>query len=167
MRALLTAAAALLLAAAWVPAYSGAAHDRGVGGPTDFAVGAARQSVHTFDFSAHAAPTAADPFAATGHFELNSRDGVQIFVRVTCLRVTGNRATLGGEVVRVIGVNFTAPGNEFVLFVEDNGEPGAGRDAANGHFSFPGGKKCPPLPPPHLLPVPIDHGNIVVHGDQG
>jgi hypothetical protein len=76
-------------------------------------------------------------------FRIESRFGEQVFpTRLTCLNQTGNRATVGGQLV-----NFTVPEvSGLLLFVEDN--PGIGEDQVTvGAFGPEPPSACPPSPP--------------------
>jgi hypothetical protein len=68
------------------------------------------------------------------------RDRVDVFGGpVTCLNVTGNRATIGFENQELLP--------EFVkggfIFVEDGGTPGVGRDKVRGQFTAAAPTTCP------------------------
>jgi hypothetical protein len=78
---------------------------------------------------------------------------------VTCLRVVGNRAFVGGRIDRSKLPTFPGEGNGFLFLVTDNGEPGD----MDAHLDFP------LTTPPTTCPVPGFHffphkrGNFIVH----
>src|SRR3954453_8145455 len=129
MRRLLTF---LVLAAlgcgAWVAA-ADASHTRGAGPRSDFVQGTARLPETSgggqFHFNARSGPGGENPrgmyYAKDGIF------GTFTFTsEVKCLRVVGNVAFIGTEVTRAQeGVQ---EGDPVVFRVEDNGDPGAGKD---------------------------------------
>ena len=79
---------------------------------------------------------------------------------VTCLSVTGNRATIGGVVERSKLPTMPA-GSGVLIFVVDNGEgSNAPRDAFRIQRLDSPPRVCPPVSIPE---VPTDQGNFVVH----
>ena len=110
-------------------AIAGATHSGGNGPASDFVQGTARLPESSgggqFHFNARSGPGGEDPrgmyWAKEGIF------GQFTFTsEVKCLRVIGNVAFIGTEVTRAQkGVR---EGDPVVFRVEDNGEPGAGRD---------------------------------------
>ncbi len=83
---------------------------------------------------------------------------LQFQARVTCLRVEGNEATIGGVITKS---NFpTIPeGGGIVFYVQDNGEPGAGTDEFFAH----GQPDVPTSCPAPADTIPPTNGNIEVH----
>jgi hypothetical protein len=80
--------------------------------------------------------------------------------RVTCLAVTGNQATIGGELDTPF-VSGSSVFSGFALGVVDNGQGGnAPADQAVATFSATPPAVCPPLP---SLGQPFQQGNFVVH----
>jgi len=89
-----------------------------------------------------------------------------VTARVDCAFVVGNRAVMSGPIIRGTGefANEAADGAHFSYFVEDNGEPGAGRDKIMAQFI--GGdpvpfERCIPL----LVPVQLVAAAPIVKGD--
>ncbi|HEV2756121.1 MAG TPA: hypothetical protein VG318_10165 [Actinomycetota bacterium] len=108
---------------------AGASHSGGGGPAGDFVQGTARLAEESgggqFHFNARSGPAGEDPrgmyYAKDGIFGLFTFTS-----EVRCLRVAGNVAYIGTEVTRAQeGVQ---EGDPVVFRVEDNGEPGAGRD---------------------------------------
>ena len=108
---------------------AGASHSGGDGPSADFVQGTARLADASgggqFHFNARSGPAGEDPrgmyWAKDGIFGLFTFTS-----EVKCLRVIGNVAYVGTEVTRAQeGVQ---EGDPVVFRVEDNGEPGAGRD---------------------------------------
>ena len=164
---------ALSLAAIGVVASAGeagASHSGGTGPTADFVQGTARLpdtfGGGQFHFNARSGPSGEDPrgmyWAKDGIFGLFTFTS-----EVKCLRVTGNVAYVGTEVTRAEeGVQ---EGDPVVFRVEDNGEPGAGRDR------FIGGPGTNPETdcnnPAHqaaltATSVTISQGNFTVHDGQ-
>jgi hypothetical protein len=86
---------------------------------------------------------------------------------VTCLTVVGNRATVGFAVDTGFSVNGSLG---HLIFVEDNGSPGAGLDLANDIETALPPTSCPvatdedlvPFPFIPIRPQPIESGDITV-----
>jgi hypothetical protein len=106
-----------------------ASHSGPEGPPADFVQGTARLPETSgggqFHFNARSGPDGEDPrgmyYAKDGIFGLFTFTS-----EVKCLRVVGNVAYIGTEVTRAQeGVQ---EGDPVVFRVEDNGDPGAGRD---------------------------------------
>ena len=149
---------------------AGASHSAGDGPSTDLVQGTARLAETSgggqFHFDARSGPEGADPrgmyYAKDGIFGLFTFTS-----EVKCLRVVGNVAYVGTEVTRAQeGVQ---EGDPVVFRVEDNGEPGAGRDR------FVGGPGTDPETdcrnPAHqaaltLASQTISQGNFTVHDGQ-
>jgi hypothetical protein len=111
------------------PGVAVASHSGGDGPAADFVQGTARLSDESgggqFHFNARSGPNGETPrgmyWAKEGIFGLFTFTS-----EVKCLRVVGNVAYIGTEVTRAQeGVQ---EGDPVVFRVEDNGEPGAGRD---------------------------------------
>lgn len=78
---------------------------------------------------------------------------------VTCLRVIGNRATVGMRIDRAKLPGFPGEGNGFLFVINDNGEPGD----LDTHLDLP--QITPPMicPSPFAFVFPHKSGNFVVH----
>jgi hypothetical protein len=106
-----------------------ATHSAGEGPSSDFVQGTARLPETSgggqFHFNAHSGPDGEDPggmyYAKDGIFGLFTFTS-----EVKCLRVMGNVAFIGTEVTRA--QEGAQEGDPVVFRVEDNGEPGAGKD---------------------------------------
>jgi hypothetical protein len=144
-----------------------ATHSSGQGPNHDFASGTGQFRVQEnfLDFDIHvnakSGPMGEDP---QGDFYFRSAaSGVgaaDIRGVVTCLRVVGNRAAIGGEITQARGDNpFLEVGDGVLIYVADNGEPGTANDGLE-LFS----QAAPPTvcPPPGAT-APITGGNYVVH----
>jgi len=149
---------------------AGANHSGGDGPAADFVQGTARLPETSgggqFHFNARSGPNGEDPrgmyWAKEGIFGLFT-----FTAEVKCLRVINNVAYVGTEVTRAQeGVQ---EGDPVVFRVEDNGEPGAGRDR------FVGGPGTVPEAdcnnPAHQAALTatsqtISDGNFTVHNGQ-
>jgi hypothetical protein len=161
-RCLLTAAATAAGALFALPGVA-VASDASGGVPlgADFAVGDVitlpfRPLVYRFD--AHSGPSGA---GASGTVTWADRS-ILFGGPVTCLTVTGNRATIGFENQH----DLAADARGGLLFVEDNGAPGAGRDAIVGDLVF--GPAAPAICPSNTVVYdPLFHtvtsGDLTVH----
>ena len=127
-RAMAIVGVAAVSVGVWVGA-AGATHSDGNGPNADFVQGTARLADTSgggqFHFNARSGPAGEDPrgmyWAKEGIFGLFTFTS-----EVKCLRVEGNVAYVGTVVTRAEeGVQ---EGDPVVFRVEDNGEPGAGRD---------------------------------------
>jgi hypothetical protein len=127
-RGLMVLGLAAIATCSWAGA-SGASHTDGNAPPADFVQGTARLPETSgggeFHFNAWSGPNGEDPrgmyWAKEGIFGLFTFTS-----EVKCLRIVGNLAYIGTEVTRAQeGVQ---EGDPVVFRVEDNGEPGAGRD---------------------------------------
>jgi hypothetical protein len=147
-----------------------ASHSGGAGPRADFVQGTAQLPDQfgggQFHFNARSGPAGDDPrgmyWAKEGIF------GQFTFTsEVKCLRVVGNVAFIGTEVTRAQeGVQ---EGDPVVFRVEDNGEPGAGRDRfVGGPGSNPETDCNNPVLQAALtaLSVTISQGNFTVHDGQ-
>jgi hypothetical protein len=94
-----------------------------------------------FVFDAHSGPSGENPSGAVTWVDRFSRFGGP----VTCLTVTGNRATIGFENQR----DFAEVIKGGLLFVEDNGTPGVGQDNVRGRLIFPMDAAPPTVCPPN------------------
>ena len=147
-RILLTLALAALAAAA-LPVVASANHSEGNGPKFEKANGTGESAsygrVHV---------NAKDKDGADGHFFIDQ--GTTFQGDVTCLRVTGNTALVGGLL--------RGTGMPILIEVIDNGEPGAGNDRHRWRPAMPGEVtgQCGNFgnnPPP----ATIVQGNYIVH----
>jgi hypothetical protein len=170
MRRLLTAIGVAAIGAGSFAGVASASHTGGAGPSADFVQGTARLAETSgggqFHFNARSGPGGEDPrgmyYAKDGIFGLFTFTS-----EVRCLRVINNVAYIGTEVTRAQeGVQ---EGDPVVFRVEDNGEPGAGKDR------FVGGPGTNPETdcdnPVHqaLLTATsqtISQGNFTVHDGQ-
>jgi hypothetical protein len=151
----IVALAGLVLAA--IPTIATATHSPGKGPKHDLVVGSARFSVPVASvrINAKSGRNGENP---RGHFFL-SEAGWQFSGSATCVRVVGNRASVGGRVTRSSGVGGPPVGSGFIQLIEDNGSPG--RNDRSQTISVPS--------PPATCPVPttpafvLARGNYVVH----
>jgi hypothetical protein len=159
-------AAGLALLALLLPTNAGASHDPSGGPAEDFVSGGANILVGFIgaSFDAHSGPNGENP---TGTATASRRATYFVEGRVTCLAVSGNRATIAFA-VEGGAIPHDLPGH--VIFVEDNGSPGAGRDIANERpsgvirtCSPPTDDDLVPFPFIPIRPQPIQSGEIVVH----
>lgn len=168
--------AALILALILsVVAGSGAAlatHSNGEGPNNDFARGTVKEfvsigSVEVEQINEVNATSGAAGEDPRGHFFIKSHASVSTSAfnfeasgRVTCLRVGGNRAMVGGVVERGTTVAGTSlEGRGYLVTIVDNGEPNA-VDGFLGFFTFTPPQTCPP---PSLAAPPSNLGNYIVH----
>jgi hypothetical protein len=127
------------------------------------------QTSGIFSFSAHQSATG----EISGHIISRSRpDYSSPFViegRVTCLRVVGNRASIGGEVDRNSSESIPdAPQyHGWVYFVEDNrGRPGvADRGRKYIYISIAPTKDCP-TPLADSATVDVTDGDVIVSSEE-
>jgi hypothetical protein len=147
-----------------------ASHTPGNGPPGDFVQGTARLPETSgggeFHFNARSGPLGEDP---SGMYWV--KDGIfGLFTftsEVKCLQVDGNVAYIGTEVTRA--QEGAQEGNAVVFRVEDNGEPGAGRDRFVGTPGNDPATDCDN--PAHqaaltAASVTISQGNFTVHDGQ-
>ena len=129
MRRVLTVLALATIGLAALAGAASATHNEGNGPPADFVQGTAQLPESSgggqFHFNARSGPNGEDPrgmyYAKDGIFGLFTFTS-----EVKCLEVHGNIAYIGTVVTRAQeGVQ---EGDPVVFRVEDNGEPGAGRD---------------------------------------
>jgi hypothetical protein len=114
-------------------------------------------------FAIHVNATSLDGADARGRFFLDfDIPGFGAFKEhgdVTCHKVAGNVATVGGAFDEPVFFGPAGPFQGVLIFIEDNGEPGSGRD----RLSF-AETAVPPLDCPIMEPrFPITQGNFVVH----
>ena len=96
-----------------------------------------------FQFVAHSGPSGED---ARGHISVSDQNGFRIVSEVTCLKVVGNRATIGGQVTES-NVPNQPVGSGSLLYVEDNDAAGRGHgtNLIDGVGALPTGPAaCPP-----------------------
>lgn len=155
MRRLSAVALSVLLLAA-IPALATAKHSPGKGRKHDLVVGSARFTtpVASVRITAKSGPNGENP---RGHFFL-AEFGWQFRGSVTCVRVAGNLASVGGRVTKSSGVGGPAVGSGFVQFTQDNGSPGR-NDRSHTVFVASPPMTCPaPVTPVFVLA----RGNYVV-----
>jgi hypothetical protein len=98
---------------------------------------------------AHSDPDGSNP---SGNASAASRSTYSVSGHVTCMTVVGNRATVGFAVDSGFSVNGSLG---HLIFVEDNGSPGAGRDLANDVEAGLPPTSCPPPSDEDLVPFPF------------
>jgi hypothetical protein len=150
-------ALALVLAAAGLAGSAYASHRRS---DPDFVIGSGKTLVERFRFGAFAASGALRE-EAEGEATFVSRGARRkIELRITCLRVRRNRATIGGIVTT--GSPVTSPPRPagVIFVVEDNGGE---RDRMSRLVKEP--QRPAVCPPPSSLPLEfrLREGDIVVH----
>src|SRR6266540_3761966 len=118
----LSVVALSVLSLAAIPTIATATHSPGKGPKRDLVVGSARFPVVAAHvrISAKSGPNGENP---RGHFFLR-QGGYQFRGSVTCMRVVGNRASVGGSITRSSGVGGPPVARGFVQVIEDNGEHG-------------------------------------------
>jgi hypothetical protein len=116
------------------------------------------------EVDAHSDPDGSNP---TGSAGAGSRSTYSVSGHVTCMTVAGRSATVGFAV----DSGFSVFGNlGHLIFVEDNGSPGAGHDLANDFETLVPPTSCPaptaedlvPFPFIPIRPQPIQAGDITV-----
>jgi hypothetical protein len=138
----------------------------GPGGPgRDFALGGGKTETDIFNIAVHAGPNGED---ARGHMKARHNPAFEDFTfdiegEVTCLRVVGNRAAIGGRLTKSIvnGEPFFPNLEGFLFYVEDNGNKKANPDRISFQFLI----AAPPVtcPNPGTTQFPMTQGNIIVH----
>jgi hypothetical protein len=120
-------------------------------------VGSARFTtpVASVRITAKSGPNGENP---RGHFFLKE-GGFQFTGSVTCVRVVGNRASVGGRVTQSSGAGGPAVGSGFVQFIEDNGSPGKNDRSHTVRVASPPMTCAAPVTPVFVLA----RGNYVVH----
>jgi hypothetical protein len=168
-RVLVVLGLAVVGVGSWVGT-AGASHSGGSGPAADFVQGTGQLPATSgggqFHFNARSGPLGEDPRGM--YWAKQGILGLFTFTaEVKCLRVTGNVAYIGTEVTRAQeGVQ---EGDPVVFRVEDNGEPGAGRDRFVGEPGTDPETDC--INPIHqaaltLLSQTISDGNFTVHDGQ-
>jgi hypothetical protein len=150
------ALSALVLAA--IPAIATAKHSPGKKGPKhDLVAGSARfvVPVASVRINAHSGRNGENP---RGHFFLR-QSGWQFRGPATCVRVVGNRASVGGRVTKSSGVGGPPVGSGFIELIEDNGSPGR-NDRSQTIFVPSPPMTCPMPTTPGFV---LARGNYVVH----
>jgi len=148
------------------PVLAGTAH---ADSPQDKVVGAVTLTAEnsgltvTIEIQAFSNPDGSDP---SGHFRAEttgaSAGNGGLSGHVTCLSVSGNRATVGFVVDRASGAAAGLVGKPDVDFVLDNGVPGNGQpdfEDLNPHTGYTGDSTCPAWQDPKL---PALRGNVTV-----
>src|ERR1044072_8858666 len=110
------------LCLAAIPTIATATHSPGKGPKHDLVVGSAGFAVPVASvrINAKSGRNGENP---RGHFFL-SEAGWQFSGSATCVRVVGNRASVGGRVTQSSGVGGPPVGSGFIQLIEDNGSPG-------------------------------------------
>jgi hypothetical protein len=88
-----------------------------------------------------------------------------VYGRVTCLNVVGNRAVVGSEITKTSDPGFIPVGIGALVQYTDNGEPGSDPTTPDRGGVGPL-LPTPPVicPPPGFVPdEPVTQGNFVVH----
>ena len=171
-RAAKSIATSALAASLCLPAAAVATHNGTTGGPRDFAVGGGTASQPGFEagigFAAHSGPAGERP---TGHVRARGVFGLSPFAfegEVTCLLVTGNRASFKYRFKHSDTEPDLLDGGGIEVFVEDNGEPSGDTPDESGFvgpfdeetFEATDPSRCDP---PGATPFQVDSGNFVVH----
>jgi hypothetical protein len=168
-----------LLALAATPVVAGASHSDGNGPKKDFVTGTATRTAVLpsgsdtrvkMGVSARSGPSGEN---ARGRFFVKrttdppvaGRPDLDFSGRVTCLRVVGNRAIVGGVVTRD---KLDLPSNQiegtgFLAVYVDNDQLAGADDESNSTPGLPApGNVCPTSAP--FPTAPFQQGNYVVHG---
>lgn len=155
MRRLSVVALSVLLLVA-IPALATAKHSPGKGPKHNLVVGSARFStpVASVRINAKSGPNGENP---RGHFFL-TEFGWQFRGSVTCVRVVGNLASVGGRVTSSSGVGAPAVGSGFIQLTQDNGSPGRNDRSQTIRGSSPP-MTCPAPTTPAFV---LARGNYVV-----
>ena len=139
-----------------MPASAIGSHSPGKGPKRDLVVGSARFPVVAAHarINAKSGPNGENP---RGHFFLR-QGSLQFRGSVTCMRVVGNLASVGG---RVNKSNPSGPpvGSGFVQLIQDNGEPGRSDRSQTVYLPSPP-MTCPVPTTPFFV---VARGNYVVH----
>jgi hypothetical protein len=138
-------------------------------GRHDFVVGGARRTEpgepQNVGVSAHSGPLGEDPFGHVSSTIIPDEEPAatnQVRFRVTCLRVAGNLAAIGGIQTNAAS-NDSPPGANFVLVVRDSGLPGGTGDGFQLLIGRTIAEECADFLPRAGGAPPIQHGNILVH----
>ena len=156
MRRLILMCVLAVSAMAVVPALAGANHSGGQGPNYEKVNGTGENNFGLVHVNVK------DQDGPRGHFFIN---GDQVQGEATCVNVQGNRTIIGGIDRR--------DGAAFNILIEDNQEPGSGRDrmAVRGPLPPPFDQNCnnPLAFAEFVSPVnvpPIARGNYIVHDQQ-
>ena len=100
--------------------------------------------------------------SVTGHAVIHNPDfDFRSHLEITCLLVSGNRASFGGAVRSSTDPFFEGQNGFFTVF--DNGEPGKGNDTISLVFFDPiTADACVGIGPNDFEQMPIDSGNVHV-----
>lgn len=157
-----TALSVLLCTAALVaPQFANATHTALVAGTGQIRFGSNVFEVHV---NAKSGRSGEDP---QGHFFVR-QEGVLSALdfafrgQVNCLRFVGNEVTVSGEITHS-RTPAAMPGQEFLLQIRDNGEPGAFRDFMSPVLVHPVGVGPDCLVPGEFDLVPLEQGNFIIH----
>ena len=153
-----------MLAFACVPAIADATHGAGTSPDQDKVTGSTKFILPPNPFftdahvriEAHSGPAGEDP---RGQFYLEE-DPLSFGGEVTCLTVSGNKATIGGRVDRS-RPGFPVVGSGWLQEVEDNGEPGDMDRSRTTPFLAQAPDFCPT--PTATTLITAEQGNYVVH----
>jgi len=147
----------ILVALACVSAIAGATHARGISPDQDNVTGSTKFIVPNAHvrIEAHSDANGQNP---RGKFYLE-QDPLSFGGAITCLTVSGNKATIGGRVDRS-KPGLPAVGSGWIQEVEDNGSPGDMDSSLTTVFVTPP-PNCP-APPVSTL-ITAEQGNYVVH----
>jgi hypothetical protein len=152
---------ALLCSVALAVSAANATHSDGQGPKQSFAQGSMKFTSETFPAQIHV--NAKDEIDPQGHWFIRQEGpgtGFDIDARgdVTCLRVDGNRAIIGG-VVTQSNLPSVPVGRGVVIEAVDNGEPGDADQARAFFVPSQLANTCPDLP----STLPFQQGNFVIH----
>lgn len=149
----LSVVALFVLVLAAIPAFASATHSPGKGPKHDLVVGSARFTtpVASVRISAKSGPNGENP---RGHFFL-TEFGWQFRGSVTCVRVVGNLASVGGRVTSSSGAGGPPVGSGFIQLTQDNGSPG--RNDRSQTIRVPS--------PPMACPAPTTPAFVLARGN--
>lgn len=162
MRKLSSSIFAILLASGTMAGSAAASDGTAPGRTFQLAVGAGRfegqSPIGQTDVLMHINASSTDGEGVIGRFSVHRwlPTELQMHGEVTCLKVVGNRATVGGRVDDIrAGV---WPGQGILITVEDNGQGGIDRMHGDPLANPPA--ECPT--PPEKVRLPVQDGNFVV-----
>jgi hypothetical protein len=150
----------LLLSAAVAFALAGSAN-------ADFAAGGGKTVTDIFNLAAHGGPLGENAY---GHMHARDNPSAPIEFEfrgdVTCMRVIGNNAVVGGPITHFEQVGFPNPQlyHGFTFYVTDNSMLGI-PDAISYQFVLFAPPPVCPLPSSVLTIFPVTQGNVVVRDD--
>jgi hypothetical protein len=149
----LSVVALFVLVLAAIPAFASATHSPGKGPKHDLVVGSARFTtpVASVRITAKSGPNGENP---RGHFFL-TEFGWQFRGSVTCVRVVGNLASVGGRVTSSSGAGGPPVGSGFIQLTQDNGSPG--RNDRSQTIRVPS--------PPMTCPAPTTPAFVLARGN--